>query len=618
MPANALSLNNVAMLASASQAGLRPTLYVDSVNGDDSNDGRSAANALQTLDAVESAMTSGEVIGLAYGSHWRESLDLSALSSVTVMPYGDDSLAAPFISGLETPDVLDWSKTSGRTNVYQATITHDANGTNRLRAFLVLAIAPDYVPEYTQLTGVADVATCDATTNSFVRIVGSDGSPATLYVNVGGSSPALIPDGNVSYTARMTALAAGSNATIYGPIETGFAISNNGSIDTSDKINSVVKQAFMLHGSKHNGVFGAGTVEDSIAGFADVSTAAEPSSIALTFFKDAAAGYVALAKRCGVFGPGMPSNDWYFHGNASAWQSVTAEQCWTVDTGKYVGAFDAITGSYYRDALNIPVENGYWSMVMFDLSNAADSAASSMGYYNDITLTDCVFLTHQKPGSPNNEIFRVNGTHAVTFTRCSLFLETAISGLGTNWFANGNANMDLTVNNTVVFNGLNLLMKASGASYVGDYNVFIGVNAYSGDDTKVYFQVPAGYVDTLAAWQSATGQDANSVRLGRSDQARGNAYAFWLGVANDENDGPIDGDWRINPDARVYGGDGTAYIGTFADGSTPITEAGAQNHWNWNARASASGPPTRFPDVPASITEAREYIASPLDWNFYP
>ena len=130
---------------------------------------------------------------------------------------------------------------------------------------------------------------------------------------------------------------------------------------------------------------------------------------------------------------------------------------------------------------------------------------------------------------------------------------------------------------------------------------------------------------TLADWQTATsGQDANSVYILPADQVAGGANALWLGyteaaaLTDLATIGPAVGDFRINPSARVYGGDNTAYIGTYADGTTPITEAGPQLHWNWNTRAAVAGPPTRWPDVPETLAESRTYISDPAAWNFYP
>lgn len=275
-----------------------------------------------------------------------------------------------------------------------------------------------------------------------------------------------------------------------------------------------------------------------------------------------------------------------------------------------------INGGYYDTVLNFPLQAGAISKTI--LRQMSDGAVTSPATYEDTAITDCCILAEQRPADNFNEIFRPNGAYKATFDHVAMFCDTSLSsGHYTLWFANGDSNQDVELDHCIVFNGHSQMRLASGGSYVGDYNVFIA--GVPGDTNQVIFlHYSAGWCVTLAAWQAATSQDANSVWLARADQVRGNGYAFWLGVANDENDGPADGDWRINPDCRVYGGDDTPYIGTFADGTTPITEAGPQTHWDWAARASASGPPSAWPTVPRTLADAKTYALAPEDWTFYP
>jgi len=116
------------------------------------------------------------------------------------------------------------------------------------------------------------------------------------------------------------------------------------------------------------------------------------------------------------------------------------------------------------------------------------------------------------------------------------------------------------------------ITRATTTFYRGDYE-----RAYSFSPS---FYWRGGYVEPLSAWQSVSGQDAHSVYFKPEDQTSGNSHALWLGVATGTNNGPSDGDWRINPGARVYDSADAAYIGKFPDGA-PITQAGPQTHWNY-------------------------------------
>lgn len=605
MPANALRLNNVAMLASAA---LRPTLFVDANSGDDGNTGRSAAQALQTLAAAEAAAANGEIIGLARGSFWRESLDVSALSGITIMAYGTGD--APWITGMDYVPEASWTNVGGGTpNVYSTSISHDANGANRLRVYKIVTAFPPALPQLSQLTAVADLATCNSTPDSFVRVVGSDGSPVTVYMHPGSGF------GTIQYqvTTRTLGIYAGDGTTIIGPIHTGECISNNGSLDLVGRSDSDVKQALAQFGSKHALGIGSGQMLDCIAYYLDAVTAAEPSNTAFVAYVEGGTGLTVLFARCGVQGP-APGVDFYAHGNPTGFDSVTLRQCWTVDTAAYVSSFDVIEGGYYSGVLQAPFDKGSISETVIRLGT--DAVSASIGPYGDVTVEDTVVICTQRASA---EAFRMNQTNAISFSHVALVCDIS-TGTALNWFANANSNQDMTMMHSIVYLGLNCMQLVTGGSYVGDFNVFAGYNGYAGGGTDApYFQVPAGFISSLADWQSATGQDANSVWLKRADQVRGSADAFWLCVANDESDGPhVDGDFRINPTAKVYNAAGTALYGTFADGTTPITEAGPQNHWDWNARDTASGPPTAFPTPPADEAERLAYIADPASWDFYP
>lgn len=612
---NLLQLRRIIYPAGAllgfSDAALRPTLFVDANSGNDANTGRSAAQALQTLAAAEAAAANGEIIGLARGSFWRESLDVSALSGITIMAYGTGD--APWITGMDYVPEASWTNVGGSTpNVYSTSISHDADGANRLRVYKIVAAFPPALPQLSQLTAVADLATCNSTPDSFVRVVGSAGSPVTVYMHPGSGF------GSIQYqvTTRSNGIVCGSDSTIIGPIEAGQCISNNGSIDSSDKSGITVKQCLLTNGSKHNGVFGAtaasGGILDCIAIQCDEPTAAEPSNTAFTIFKDTGAGFSGTFKRCGVIGP-MTANTFYAHGNASPLDTVRGEQLWSVGGNQFAAILSELIGCYEAGGcLNLPVSFGDVLKCLFRMTTNGVTGVGSLG---NTLIEDTCLIANQR--SSYDEVFRP-GNYEAFFEHCSFYCDTSLStGNVTIWNANGGSGMQLRYTNSVWFNGTIFVVNNAGGSYVGDNNVFLA--GEPGDTVPVKFLHSSGWKTTLASWQSATGQDGNSVYLARADQVRGDSNAFWLCVANDESDGPhVDGDFRINPTARVYDGANAPHIGYLADDTTPITSVGAQFHWDWNLRQAVAGPAERFPTVPSTLAEARAYIADPESWDFYP
>jgi hypothetical protein len=224
----------------------------------------------------------------------------------------------------------------------------------------------------------------------------------------------------------------------------------------------------------------------------------------------------------------------------------------------------------------------------------------------DAEIVDCAAF------GKRSAVINVSGSGAPLAVRNTTLVTDA--DMGSMVFLAG---MGATFNHCVIDAAGGQLSVGNGVPYAGDYNVFTrwrhpdgsaagAMNGWFGNASRL----------TLAAWQAATGQDVHSVTLKASDQVSGGANAFYLGTAL-ATGGPEVGDFRINPNARVYGGDLTEYIGTFPDG-TPITDAGPQTHWDWDERAIAAGPPTRTPVFPPTLAEMRSYITAPEAWIFYP
>lgn len=150
--------------------------YVDSVAGLDSNDGTTPLSALQTITALEAkTLEAGDRVGLARGSHWREELNV-AVNNVVIEAYGTG--AAPVLDASDVVSSGAWSKTGGRTNVYEATLTHEATGGGDGP---IVRVWEDGV----RLSRAADLGACDATPGTYYP--STETSPYTLYIHATGS-----------------------------------------------------------------------------------------------------------------------------------------------------------------------------------------------------------------------------------------------------------------------------------------------------------------------------------------------------------------------------------------------------------------------------------------------
>lgn len=568
--------------------------FADSVNGDDGNDGLTAETAKQSLSAVSALMETGSRLALIKGSYWRESLDLSALSGVTVSGIGYGTGDAPVIDGADV--VTAWTA-EGTANVYQAIVAHDSADTHRGTVY----------ENGTLLTRVYSVAACSALPGSFVDIKGSDGSPWTVKIHATDSGDPATNGDVYDLSVRYHALALGAGAKVSG-LQTQRAISNDGGTAGSSQAGLSLSQMILKDGTKHNIVIGSGTLRDSVMIENDPVTPYQVSNTGYAAYIPDPTADSILIERVGAVN--LRALDFLAHGNSGLeFLNATIRQCWTINTdfANIPGGTNIRLGEgcYYRGVRDVTLQGAAkMALVYSTLERSAPATTYPCVYEN------CAWYVETRYAAGNYlEVFRAG--YPFTFDHCAF----AGFDLYDKWFYNSTVSSGvITYSHTIFLGGYLHHQIPAGASYAGDYNVFWSTTA---DLFAFFSQWHGDFYTTLAAWQTATGQDANSVTLATADQTSSNPLAFWLGVSSGANDGPKDGDWRINPSCRVYDGANVAHIGQFPDG-TPITQAGAQNHWDWNARAAVAGPPTAYPTVPTTVADAQEYIANPAAWNFYP
>lgn len=585
------------------------TIYVDSAAGNDANDGTTAATALQTLSAADADLVTSSRLGMVNGSEWREAL-IPGENSLTIGATGDGLVT---IDGSEAVAGT-WTAHGSEANVWEfAGWTHDGTSTNRLTIY----------EDGQLLTRVTTAAACSALAGSFVDIKGSDGSPVTLRIHATGSGN---PNSNgKAYRAskRTNVFAPTGNGLRVSGIHTKRQIGNNGSFVITGT-DAVVSRILASDGHKHNFFMASGTASDCLCFAADPATSYELANATFVSFMPDPSAASFVYDRCGATQPtanGAGGTAFYAHGNPNPYLAGTIRQCWVVGNltfehpgGGATARANAISQGCYARAASANLGYGIISYQMF----YGTLALGTVNLFADATITDSAMYIEERYDNANyNEFIRMSGTGTRVLSNCALVCEHPGN---TNMMANSTATAGtLAVNETVIFGFGNGLWLDTDVTYTGDYNIFWGggANDFQGHDGT-------SYRTTLATWQSNTGQDANSVRCAAADQVAGGANALWLGYAEAApatdltTIGPAVGDFRINPDARVYSGAGTPYIGTYADGIKPLTDAGPQNYWDWNTRTTGIGAPSAFPAVPDTLAESITYVSDPAAWNFYP
>ncbi len=586
-------------------------VYVDSVGGSDSNSGGSVYEPLASLAVARTAILAkgpGASLALKRGSHWRESLDFTGVPNLKISSYGTTG-PQPVIDGADI--VTNWSATPAQSTVYQATVLHDTpNNTYRLTVY----------EDGLLLTRVADIAIAQSTPGSFVDKKGSDGSPVTVYIHPKDSGNPTTSGKTYEVSVRTFGLVAGEGSTING-VHTQRVTDNNGSLNMVNVPASTIRKTLAAWGTKHNIGIGSGSVSDSVTYAADPPTSYEPSNTALVAYQaNIPPNTSYLFERVGCLqpegiGPGgavataHSSDDTLFG-------SGTFRQCW-VKGRLFFGApgstssweDETVEGCYSDRSFNLGMARG-------NVRYALAYSSSAYGAANVIATAkienSAAYVEARYPNGNYNEVFRLSGPADVTISESAF--SAASTPDGVVFFGNTTADSGtLDINHTVFYSGYQHLQIIPGLAYTGDFNVF-----WQNSSPSIFFRSYRNGVqyDTLSSWQTATGQDTHSVYLKTADQTQGNPNAFWLGVASNQNSGPQVGDFRVNPNARVYGGNNVAYIGTFPDGVTPITKAGPQSHWDWNARKAAPGAPAGFPNVPETLEEAKQYVVAPENWAF--
>lgn len=155
-----------------------PVFFVDSVAGLDSNNGLTSGTAFQTLARVKLENLNRATINLAKGSRFREELTGLPVGAM-VRAYGAG--IRPIIDGRDIAANASFTKTAGRTNVYQISWSHGFGpdgGKSMHRAWEVGVMMPRAV----------DLTACDATPGSFFAAAPTAGGPDLVYVHPAGST----------------------------------------------------------------------------------------------------------------------------------------------------------------------------------------------------------------------------------------------------------------------------------------------------------------------------------------------------------------------------------------------------------------------------------------------
>lgn len=158
-------------------------LWVSQAGGNDSNNASGPGAAVQTIDGLP-VLFAGDRVYIARGSRWRELLDTDGLNACQVIHYGIGP--RPILDACNVIQASAWTKTEGRTNVYQCTVTGENPGGVSFSAIVL--------QHGWQLEPLADLDAVDAQAGSHVVQNMASGGEKTIFVNLYGAEKAPVDD----------------------------------------------------------------------------------------------------------------------------------------------------------------------------------------------------------------------------------------------------------------------------------------------------------------------------------------------------------------------------------------------------------------------------------------
>lgn len=229
-------------------------LFVDSVGGSNANNGLTTSTPKQTIAGIP--MANNVTINLKRGSSWRETLDTTAYTGVSVKDYGSGVL--PILDCADVIPNAGWTQPNVGTypNVWQITVTNNPALSGNFASIWVNGVRLKFV------NGIANVNPTVGTFTILGSSNGQYGATTTTYQVNTGTNPNS--DGKTYEWAARNYGFVGANAVTVSNIHTKRNAHNNGSFVPG--ANAIATGCIFEDGSKHNAYFSPGsTVTNCIA-----------------------------------------------------------------------------------------------------------------------------------------------------------------------------------------------------------------------------------------------------------------------------------------------------------------------------------------------------------------
>lgn len=484
-PAQAEEIAVAAAAASVAMAYIPQADYVvDSVNGDDSNDGKADGYGVRPFRTIarllQETIYDGTRIALASGSVWREQLIVTA-PNVVVFGFGFGE--RPLFDCADIISSSAWSKTSGQTNIYQATlpidwITEGKTLPNLWAGGVIVQLADS-------------LAHCDATVGTWWRDI--SGPSFVLYLHAESGANPAVNGVTYEYSARSYGLDTHSSIS---PIITHIAAKRNAGADGSVRVGvgGVITDCSCSDGGLHNILVRGNTRVRNVV--CERSYYKPGGNILFVYHEPNAGHYTVEFTRCVARNTeGDPSVLGFFgHGGEGCSFDVTYSACSTQDCSLGGGPQDGLVA--ITDC-NIDPQIAYGPGCATSVA-VLRTRCELITALNDAnwSIVDCSILS--------NKADNTNGLELSLSGKSAVIIGTSISGRRAVFFYDVPQSVTIT-NCDLSESGWVSYRFANFAAVVlrSDYNLFpnpaLGAVADLG----------SGWMD-FAQWVAASSQDANS------------------------------------------------------------------------------------------------------------
>lgn len=491
--------------------------YVDSVGGNDANNGTSLVSAWQNLSKIPTA-TSNLQVCLVAGSSWAQALQIGAVTPVSnVHIVGCGAGAQPIIDGADAISSGNWTKTGGLTATYNTTAAVTfPNGQGLSNNFTPwINVFEDGIPMSSQTTQAA-VDACSMPCYTTTSVVASTG---TISIRASDGSNPASNGRTYSYTARPFSVQINGTG---GVRVVNVHAKNNGSILGSIQLNGDGSQPYLGYstldnGSKHSAILGCGTSDNNTFNEAYYPASQNNATNMLVFFETVGSGNPCLS-RYDTFNfstataTANPATAIYGHTGSGSFGTVTYANAKVIVTGNLgFSGFSAantsllnITGGLITGAMGVTgadvptVVDG----LQFISGNTQGTrfAQINLGTIGTLTIQNsksCLININQGAIRNYSSTANVSLTNFASWAGTSSFFRTHVFS---------DHAMNLTVNGStydgIANIGVYSLGTGSDETFAGDNNSYGHTNSWFLNNTDHV---------TLGSWKSAvTPQDANS------------------------------------------------------------------------------------------------------------